>query len=825
LYFNRQLVDSATRSLRRRLPFPTMTTDALNDATDDSDQPKRMEPIQEDEDDEATVQGENMDEDGPEMTEKSKSHIIMRFNGNGKSNNVAFLVKEVFTWLQDLHPDLYLETTNPAWKNIKSLEDFPTRETDFIKCFDPTTVRGGNGAVLIGFHIVSETTIEMIKKSNQSFVQYLQTKKIGLKTSCGGSKNESTLFALLGFNPDRAHRHSILEQINRQLIQVQPDSAERRLMEKAKQRLPFSGIVPPLQLQVRWINAKSKKYSTKTFVVICDAAHADFLRSLLLRSYHEKHIIGLGRLFLLGSKTNDQLPGAITWNNKFIDESSVLTLVNISQSAMDQKFQRKATINAAETTTIRRILLSEGKATNITESRDIASGRWIVAIDKEKADHFTKLVAGTINKLYENDAIDKQFFLVDQEAPMVDNQRKTSFRRNSFDSAMSADDQSIQSMHSKAWSELATDDAGSAPKRMSSSKKPLFIFDPGSSEFPPLPTSNSSQRQDASSVGSTSTVTKTEFEQFQSKLSKDLAENLKECRSMASTSSMTSDTGTSQSFMDELRAERLQADKRAEAIRVENDARFERMMQANQAMMMSMQQMLQGMMPSTFHGQPPPFDPQHLMQPRPTQHSMQHDAQQQQQQQSQQQQRSQQQSLHPPPHLTSSPPRDDPAQYQHFDPDHNRPPPRQYKRPGHYFDLQQSQQQPPQRTPHPQTIPPGMVWNPYQGTLVQINHQSDDQQQPHFQHPQLPFQPQQIQYGEEHIEFDYSQAGYSQHLPDVPKTTPGGTGPTQQTPERKRGKPAAFNASREFYETAQQHTAASSTQNENSTGEGASGVQ
>jgi hypothetical protein len=176
LYFNRPPVDTATCSL----PYAVVslfrpTADALNDAAGDSNKPKRMEPIHEDEDDDATFQGEDMDEDGPELNEKSKSHISMRFNGNGKSNNIAFLVREVFKWLQDLRPHLYLETTNPALKIIKSLEDFPAREANFIKCFDPTTVRGGNGAVRIGFHIVSETSIEMIKKSSESFVQYLQT--------------------------------------------------------------------------------------------------------------------------------------------------------------------------------------------------------------------------------------------------------------------------------------------------------------------------------------------------------------------------------------------------------------------------------------------------------------------------------------------------------------------------------------------------------------------------------------------------------------------------------------------------------------------------
>jgi hypothetical protein len=131
-------------------------------------------------------------------------------------------------------------------------------------------------------------------------------------------------------------------------------------------------------------------------------------------------------------------------------------------------------------------------------------------------------------------------YLDDQQAPIIDSHRPT--HRNSGTSAMSNDDNSIQSMHSKAWSELMDDGTGSIPTMPTSSKKLQFIFDPGSSEFPPLPNNSNprtSQRQDAASVGSTSTVTKTEFEQFQTKLSNDLAANLKECRSLAS--SMTGD--------------------------------------------------------------------------------------------------------------------------------------------------------------------------------------------------------------------------------------------------------------------------------------------
>jgi hypothetical protein len=259
--------------------------------------------------------------------------------------------------------------------------------------------------MLIGFHLFSAQTIKKIKYINQPFVQYLQSKKIGLKTSCGGSKDETTIFAFLGFNPDKTHRDSLLRQLHEQLLQIKPDSAEARLLEKAKQTLPFHGIVPPLQLQVRWINAKKKTYSTKTYSMNCALAHADFLRSFTVRAFPEKRIIGLGKVCALDGRNVDHIPAAIKWNNTFLDGCSILSLINISKQAMDQPFQCQATATATETTMMRIILLSEGKAMNITELCDTNTGQWIVAIDKGKAEAFTHLIAGTITKLYENSHI------------------------------------------------------------------------------------------------------------------------------------------------------------------------------------------------------------------------------------------------------------------------------------------------------------------------------------------------------------------------------------------------------------------------------------
>jgi hypothetical protein len=130
---------------------------------------------------------------------------------------------------------------------------------------------------------------------------------------------------------------------------------------------------------------------------------------------------------------------------------------------MEQPFARKTTVNASETTTIQR-----GKETNILKSRDIdTEGRWIIAIDRDTIESITKLVAGMINRLYNNAQIKMENCIATQHAPIIDNRCPAC--QNSLDSALLTDgNNSIQSMHSKAWGEVtAADDAGSISKKMS----------------------------------------------------------------------------------------------------------------------------------------------------------------------------------------------------------------------------------------------------------------------------------------------------------------------------------------------------------------------
>jgi hypothetical protein len=138
-YFDRFPVTTATCSLCAPFPFPS------DDSSDGgiNDMRINQKSIQEGDPEDNTVKGDEMDEDTEELTENgnlTKCHIIMHFDGNGQKTNIGFLLKEVFKWWTSLDPELYLETANANWKTIKTVEDFPTKETNFVKCFPPPTL-------------------------------------------------------------------------------------------------------------------------------------------------------------------------------------------------------------------------------------------------------------------------------------------------------------------------------------------------------------------------------------------------------------------------------------------------------------------------------------------------------------------------------------------------------------------------------------------------------------------------------------------------------------------------------------------------------------
>jgi hypothetical protein len=405
----------------------------------------------------------------------------------------------------------------------------------------------------------------------------------------------------------------------------------------------------PIQLQSRWINAQTKKHTAKGHGISCAVERADFVKAFVLRSHFEHRVIGTGKAIEIGGKfAATAFPKAVTWHNNVVESSTMLALRNVTKDAMDHKFLYKTPTSIEETTTIRQLSLSQkvGKAVILLESRDIDSeGRWIVSVASANAEHLKVIVATVTSKLYENGQIPAANHM--EEAPTIDKQMR---RRRSNKSAVSAsddDDMSIQSVHAKAWSDVAMSDNGSAPKP-STDRGPSqrhFSFNPAcqDEQFPPLPPSvNAKPSTENSSIGSVTTVTKSDLELFQSKIAKDMETSLKQHQQIM-TSSVTN--ATQSSAIDELRAEQLAMSiknkaireaKRGLAMNVENEAiRDEQNQQQSQMMTMFMSQM-QHMISSFMNSQgPSAFNPS--QQQQQFEHQRQQNLAQQQHQQHQQQ--------------------------------------------------------------------------------------------------------------------------------------------------------------------------------------------
>jgi hypothetical protein len=150
-----------------------MTADDASAAAGDATDPTTLVRILEDAHADDTAPGEAMDTGDAETTEKSnlkKSHILVPFAGDGKPLNVAILLKAVLQWLFEIDPAMHLETNNADWKVIKSMNDFPNKEVDFMKCFDPNHDRVGGSSAVTGIHPFSAVSIGLMKKNNTSFM-------------------------------------------------------------------------------------------------------------------------------------------------------------------------------------------------------------------------------------------------------------------------------------------------------------------------------------------------------------------------------------------------------------------------------------------------------------------------------------------------------------------------------------------------------------------------------------------------------------------------------------------------------------------------------
>ena len=374
-------------------------THKLSDAADDDigDQ-LRMPPIGEDNSDADAMSVESTAKKGSDLGKNefsmSPTHIVLQFGSSNNKTAISKLHQEVTNMIFDTDPGCYFHTANSKATPIKKMEDFPLSASKYTQCFQPSSTANG-GAMLIGCMLYSSVSVEQMKKENSGLMSFLKANNIGLKTSCAGTTNETTIIALFGFNTEKTSRDRLQLDLVARLSNVSLLPAEKRLLEKATLRHSFVGKIPPFQLDTRWLKdspSKGRLFKTRSLSILCATPHADFLRALIMRSYTSKLILGLGRPYPLG-KGSSNLHVAIAWNNKFVKNCNILMLNNVSQAAMDQPFQRKSSTSTVESTTIRQILVNEGKAVNITESKDVElDGRWIVALEADQTPYSPALL-------------------------------------------------------------------------------------------------------------------------------------------------------------------------------------------------------------------------------------------------------------------------------------------------------------------------------------------------------------------------------------------------------------------------------------------------
>jgi hypothetical protein len=98
-----------------------MTADDVSAAAGDAMDPTTLAKTPEDAHADDAAPGEAMDTGDAETTEKSnvkKSHILVRFAGDGKPLKVAILLKAVPQWLFEIDPAMHLEGTMLTGKSL-----------------------------------------------------------------------------------------------------------------------------------------------------------------------------------------------------------------------------------------------------------------------------------------------------------------------------------------------------------------------------------------------------------------------------------------------------------------------------------------------------------------------------------------------------------------------------------------------------------------------------------------------------------------------------------------------------------------------------------
>jgi hypothetical protein len=185
----------------------------------------------------------------------------------GKKTYVAEWMKQTYAIILEADPEASIVT--PLGLKIATLEDFPSGkkfQTAFIPVQSDDTKQ-----FTMNFHLNTALALNKIKTKHRRLVEHLQKHKIYLDESFSGSDEEVLIGYFLGIQADKLYLTGFADDLREILAKTQLQQGEHKLMEAARNKLPWTGEKPPpFYIKVRNItqHIQGEEFSSKAVGII-----------------------------------------------------------------------------------------------------------------------------------------------------------------------------------------------------------------------------------------------------------------------------------------------------------------------------------------------------------------------------------------------------------------------------------------------------------------------------------------------------------------------------------------------------------------------------
>jgi hypothetical protein len=261
--------------------------------------------------------------------------------------------------------------------------------------------------ITMNFILNTAPALKKIKSKHRWLVEHLQKHKIYLDESFSGSDEEVLIGYFLGIQADKLYLTGFADDLREIIAQTQLQQGEHKLMEAARNKLPWTGEKPPhFYIKVRNItrHIQGEEFSSKAVGIIVAKEHATFYRTLLIRTCDDKLLPGLGEYYNLISNDHT-FPRIIKWHNEQLAKTTALPIIGITREAMLRPLKAQWGSPANTATSIRSEISRSGLFNAVHSTRQtFDEGRWILIIkNKNSIDAATKLFDTLMKALYASD--------------------------------------------------------------------------------------------------------------------------------------------------------------------------------------------------------------------------------------------------------------------------------------------------------------------------------------------------------------------------------------------------------------------------------------